>query len=299
MNDRKQHVMKVAHQLFIEKGFLSTSIQDILHYSGISKGTFYNYFPSKNELLMAIFHSVHERLEIERNKILIGQDRSDINIFIHQIELQMKLNKQNKLFSLFEEVMVSNDKDFKDFFIHFQLSQLNWVFHRLVDIYGEEKKPYLLDCTIMFTGILHHHFHYFFKQKQPGLSINKVITYSVDRLSSIVENVASKGEYLFEPELIEEWFPSFNQAQKDFRNCLEETVINLKKIIHKELPQEHLQMQWMELLNFIREEVLQSKQPRFFLVESVIDSLINCKLEPTEKELSKLKELVQKYKRKL
>lgn len=116
MNDRKQHVINVAHQLFIEKGFQATSIQEILEYSGISKGTFYNYFSSKNELLLAIFHSLHEKLEMERNKLLIGQDPSDIEIFIKQIELQMKLNKQNKLFALFEEVFVSNDSEFKDFF---------------------------------------------------------------------------------------------------------------------------------------------------------------------------------------
>ena len=42
MNDRKLHVVNMAHQLFIEKGFQATSIQDILDYSGISKGTFYN-----------------------------------------------------------------------------------------------------------------------------------------------------------------------------------------------------------------------------------------------------------------
>ncbi|MFP3340850.1 TetR/AcrR family transcriptional regulator, partial [Micrococcus sp. SIMBA_131] len=59
MNDRKQHVIKMAHQLFIERGFQSTSIQDILEYSGISKGTFYNYFSSKNELLIALFKALY------------------------------------------------------------------------------------------------------------------------------------------------------------------------------------------------------------------------------------------------
>ena len=46
MNDRKQHVVHMAHQLFINKGVQSTSVQDIFEYSGISKGTFYNYFSS-------------------------------------------------------------------------------------------------------------------------------------------------------------------------------------------------------------------------------------------------------------
>ena len=63
MNDRKQHVVNKAHQLFIDKGFQATSIQDILDYSGISKGTFYNYFSSKNELLIAIFKTIFKKLE--------------------------------------------------------------------------------------------------------------------------------------------------------------------------------------------------------------------------------------------
>ena len=61
MNDRKQHVINKAHQLFIDKGFQATSIQDILDYSGISKGTFYNYFSSKNELLIAIFTNQNKK----------------------------------------------------------------------------------------------------------------------------------------------------------------------------------------------------------------------------------------------
>ncbi len=57
MNNRKQQVVKNAHHLFfVEKGFQAISIQDIIDYSGISKGTFYNYFSSKNELLTSCFY---------------------------------------------------------------------------------------------------------------------------------------------------------------------------------------------------------------------------------------------------
>lgn len=86
MKDRKQHVIKMAHQLFIDKGFQATSIQDILDYSGIAKGTFYNYFSSKNELLIALFTTLYKQMEKERNDLLIGQDPSDIEIFIKQME---------------------------------------------------------------------------------------------------------------------------------------------------------------------------------------------------------------------
>src|SRR5919206_2043744 len=121
MNERKQHVINKAHQLFIDKGFQATSIQEIIDYSGISKGTFYNYFSSKNELLMAIFTSLGQQIDQERNKLLIGQDPADIEIFIQQLELQMDFNRRNKLLTLFEEVFVSNDPSLKQFLKRFQL----------------------------------------------------------------------------------------------------------------------------------------------------------------------------------
>jgi len=296
MNDRKQHVIKMAHQLFIEKGFQATSIQDILDFSGISKGTFYNYFSSKKELLMAIFNSLHEILEMERNKLLIGQDPSNKEIFIKQIELQMKLNKQNKLFALFEEVLVSNDMDFKDFLKQMQLNQLNWTYYRMVDIYGDDKKPYLLDCTILFTGMLHHQFHVFFQQKQPGLTIKQIIRYCINRLSSVVEEVSSSGEQLHDPRLMEEWFPSNKKNAKQLiQKKLDQSFTSLKRIVRKECQNEKQQLKWMELLDFLQEEVLHSKQPRVYLVESAVDSLVKDVNELIQKELNIFIELVHQY----
>ena len=130
MNDRKQQVINKAHQLFIDKGFQATSIQDILEYSGISKGTFYNYFSSKNELLIAIFKNVFKQVEQGRNELLIGQDPSNIEIFIKQIEIQLKTNYENKLISLFEEVYFSKDEELKQYIKLGNLLSLNWLYER-------------------------------------------------------------------------------------------------------------------------------------------------------------------------
>ena len=54
MNNKKHQVLLTAQRLFIEKGFAATSVQDIINESKISKGTFYNYFSSKNECIIAI-----------------------------------------------------------------------------------------------------------------------------------------------------------------------------------------------------------------------------------------------------
>lgn len=48
---KKKELLEHAERLFIEKGYEQTSIDDILRSSGMSKGGFYHYFKSKEELL--------------------------------------------------------------------------------------------------------------------------------------------------------------------------------------------------------------------------------------------------------
>ncbi|MBG9542400.1 TetR family transcriptional regulator [Cytobacillus firmus] len=284
MNNRKMHVIKKAHQLFLEKGFQATSIQDILDYSGISKGTFYNYFSSKNELLISIFKTLHEKMESERDKLLIGQDPSSIEVFTQQIELQMNMNRTNKLVALFEEVLVSNDTELKQFIKEGQLRMVNWIFTRFIEIFGEDKKPYLLDCAVMFLGILHHNVKYYTKFFEFSSSINPVVRYSVERIRRVVEEVSSAGDYLLKPELIENRF-----QQTDHRNLhiLCKSILTLKKSIKQED-----QNDCMDLLDFIQEEMIHSKKPRKFLIESAIQSLNRCIAFMDAKEFENLEKLV-------
>ena len=51
---KKQLIMEKALELFAEKGFKSTSIQQITEHCSISKGAFYLSFKSKDELILAL-----------------------------------------------------------------------------------------------------------------------------------------------------------------------------------------------------------------------------------------------------
>ncbi len=37
-----------------EKGFLPSTVADIVHRAGVSHGTFYNYFPAREDILRAV-----------------------------------------------------------------------------------------------------------------------------------------------------------------------------------------------------------------------------------------------------
>ncbi|WP_226658811.1 TetR/AcrR family transcriptional regulator [Pseudalkalibacillus hwajinpoensis] len=288
MNDRKQHVIRMAHQLFIERGFQATSIQDILEYSGISKGTFYNYFSSKNELLIALFKALYGSMETSRDELLIGQDRADLTIFIKQIELQMNTNKKNKLITLFEEVFVSNDEDLKQFLKEGQKRMIQWVFNRFLELFGEDKRPYLLDGAIMFLGILHHNVKYYSIANGSSVDISPVVHYSVHRIVTLLNDAANAGEQLNKPEQMSTWLPDASKPNEVFKEKLYHIIATLKNSLDEN------QMKSIELLDFIQDEFLHSKKSREFLIESVLCSLRNDQTLD-QKTVAKLDQLVKDY----
>ena len=51
---RPSELLDAALALFVEKGFAATRAEEVAHRAGVSKGTLYLYFPSKEELLKAV-----------------------------------------------------------------------------------------------------------------------------------------------------------------------------------------------------------------------------------------------------
>jgi len=51
---RPQELLDAALQLFVEKGFAATRSEEVARRAGVSKGTLYLYYPSKEELFKAV-----------------------------------------------------------------------------------------------------------------------------------------------------------------------------------------------------------------------------------------------------
>lgn len=66
----KDTIVRASMKLFEEQGFRETSIQDICDAVGVTKGAFYYYFTSKEELLMEIHQQYIDDLLCQEEKIL-------------------------------------------------------------------------------------------------------------------------------------------------------------------------------------------------------------------------------------
>lgn len=59
----RQAILKAARLLFATKGYKETSVADIMNGADLGIGTFYNYFQSKEEILMALLGSSVAKVE--------------------------------------------------------------------------------------------------------------------------------------------------------------------------------------------------------------------------------------------
>lgn len=73
--ERESLILQAAEELLIEKGYHETSIDDIAARVGISKGTVYLHFQSKEELIFALFERNHRQFQqAMETQVTVGGD---------------------------------------------------------------------------------------------------------------------------------------------------------------------------------------------------------------------------------
>ncbi len=92
----RARLIRAAIELFQERGYRHTSIDDVARQAGVAKGTVYVHFKNKPELL---FHAVAEEKKrfIERFLTVLGEDVPARDPFRRYLELGLKTFAQSPL----------------------------------------------------------------------------------------------------------------------------------------------------------------------------------------------------------
>ncbi len=92
--EKRELILDTALELFAEKGFHTTSIEQIAKKAGISKGLTYNYFESKNAILEAIlktgFDAIYAHFDIDNDGVL---SYNEFEFFIRKSFIAMTENR--------------------------------------------------------------------------------------------------------------------------------------------------------------------------------------------------------------
>jgi len=68
--DKRPRLVEAASAVFAEKGYASTRVADIAERAGVGKGTVYEYFSSKEELLFAVFEMTNAEISMRMDAAL-------------------------------------------------------------------------------------------------------------------------------------------------------------------------------------------------------------------------------------
>ena len=60
--EKRPLILRAATEVFAEQGFAAVTVAEIANRAGIGKGTVYEYFTSKDELLFAVFEWMNEKI---------------------------------------------------------------------------------------------------------------------------------------------------------------------------------------------------------------------------------------------
>ncbi|MFF7249073.1 TetR/AcrR family transcriptional regulator [Embleya sp. NPDC008237] len=69
-----QRLLRIASRMFAERGFESTSVQEIVAAAGVTKGAMYHYYASKDDLLVEIYHRMLAMQTERLNTIADGSE---------------------------------------------------------------------------------------------------------------------------------------------------------------------------------------------------------------------------------
>ena len=75
--ENRQSILDTATILFKKRGFANTSVTEIMENSNLGVGTFYNYFNSKEEVLMSIVRKLFMQVE---DKVMVQKKFSSLEL---------------------------------------------------------------------------------------------------------------------------------------------------------------------------------------------------------------------------
>lgn len=256
---KKEQIIEAAKQLFRTKGYHDTSIQDILEHSKVSKGTFYNYFATKSQLILYIIQKVDAKVEEQQNLLLLEGNPFDKQIFYSQLRVKHSIYGTEKIAELYNISLGENDEALKKYMAESHYKELDWLAKRLIEVYGREIEESAMDLSTHFIGGLGYQFRYS-DQMKLNLNSSDILDYNILRLEKNIEITKESNQVLFpykSPDSVENPEIAIDKIQK-----LLKKVINDYEVSKEE----------KELIDFILDES-QNSYVRWSVCEGAVRQL--------------------------
>lgn len=270
MTDKKREIMQSAIHLFSEKSYFSTSMQEIANDCGISKGSLYKFFDSKEELLIEVIE--HNRRKMLQRAMNVNLDSalSAKERLIEKIVVQMEDFRENKDFMimLFRALPAHDNQRIPELMKRIKATMLNWHKECLREAFGSKVEPYVWDLALMFQGALKEYLSLTVHEHK-DIDIQRAARFIVERFDTMIRHTEDT-EPVLSPQLVEE-FEEYKMGlePKSPEEQLDRLLEEINRKIGNLLVSKQDQQELYSAVESLHKEI-HERAPRKFLIKALL-----------------------------
>ncbi len=270
MNEKKRNIIEASIALFAEKGFYSTSVQEIVDKSNLSKGSFYLHFRSKDELMLRIFEYYYDLMNRKVDEVR-QENLPPKESFIKQIRVQLEeiLKHKDFIITQFREQTISLNEELFQFIRQKDIEIKQWYEQNLINMYGNRAEEHVVDLSIIVEGMLSNYMQLSIKY-DVELDFHKMAVFLVRRLDDIVRGLIDSGEEpLVTKEHLTEFAQQMNLPPDSVKQEVETSLQKMQEAInHLDIdPSKAAELQGV--IDYLSSEIRKA-EPKKFLIQGLL-----------------------------
>lgn len=269
MSISKDDVLAAGIQVFREKGYELSSVQDIANACSISKASLYTFFSSKEEIFLQVFTSLQN--DFKNNLELLRSTKLD-----PKTQLVRANTLLTQLFSTdYLTLLASNDPRTdairlkKDEFGVWLLKVFKDLF---IEAYGTKCEPFIWDLLSLWRALNREYTNLLAHGNLDGRSADQASDHLIAITDQFVDDMATGKIPIFITSPIARSFFDASQTEisrspelfSNFFDNIDEALVNL----HSAQRADDIR----QMIAFFRTEI-ESEEPRWFLLHAIMDSL--------------------------
>jgi AcrR family transcriptional regulator len=168
----RERLLESAKRLFSQKGYYATSVEDIVASAGLSKGAFYFYFKSKEELFKSLVEEMHLNI-VKRLESFLERDLPLEDALIEHAKVFLEDIYQNRhIAQIFLFQLVGTNEEFRELY-YTKIAHLRELLTKMVDRAiqrGEITYKNAENIVNLYAGFLRMLvLEYVFREREPDL----------------------------------------------------------------------------------------------------------------------------------
>jgi AcrR family transcriptional regulator len=172
MSFARERLLESAKILFSQKGYYATSVEDIVASAGLSKGAFYFYFKSKEELFKSLVEEMHLSI-VKRLESFLERELPLEDALIEHAKVFLEDIYQNRhIAQIFLFQLVGTNEEFRELY-YTKIAHLRELLTKMVDRAiqrGEITYKNAENIVNLYAGFLRMLvLEYVFREREPDL----------------------------------------------------------------------------------------------------------------------------------